>query len=313
MPSGRSPPASRFRNPPPPHRCRPVRLRHEVVPDPGEPLLQPRCLNHRERHPIHPRRAPVRTGQRIGVGQNVFAMDLVVEQVEAVRRVRLRLAIQLLLKAPDAIGCCQAHHQSPILVSVRSAPEVRVLPSTGITRSQRYHDPVRLPKRAVAICDVEDATSARCGSPPITRITMPACRAHYPGGSRRCSCRLLPVSRGLPRISGGSASASSLSRPAQASLTLRPVGLLNRPKAAFVARLQPRRLPRQAACQLPDQTDYYLGGTFLHWSSAPSGRTEKCGLTAAVAGPGAHHAVASAVLVAITQRDVLRASERRRG
>jgi hypothetical protein len=37
-------------------------------------------------------------------------------------------------------------------------------------------------------------------------------------------------------------------------------------------------LPRQAACQLPDQTDYYLGGTFLHWSSAPSGRTEKCGL-----------------------------------
>ena len=25
------------------------------------------------------------------------------------------------------------------------------------------------------------------------------------------------------------------------------------------------RLPCQAACQLPDQTDYYLGGTSLHW------------------------------------------------
>jgi hypothetical protein len=50
------------------------------------------------------------------------------------------------------------------------------------------------------------------------------------------------------------------------------------PSAAFVARLQPARLPRQAACQLPDQTDYYLGGTFLHWCSAPSGRTEISGL-----------------------------------
>src|SRR6185437_14465973 len=68
---------------------------------------------------------------------------------------------------------------------VRSAPEVRVLPSAGITRFQRYRDPVRLPLRTAASCDVEDATSARCGSPPITRITIPACRAHYPGGSRQ--------------------------------------------------------------------------------------------------------------------------------
>jgi hypothetical protein len=45
-----------------------------------------------------------------------------------------------------------------------------------------------------------------------------------------CACRLLPRSRGLPRFAGGSASAPLLSRPAQASLTLRPVGLLNRPR-----------------------------------------------------------------------------------
>jgi hypothetical protein len=37
------------------------------------------------------------------------------------------------------------------------------------------------------------------------------------------------------------------------------------PKAAFVARLRPDRSPRQAACQLPDQTDYYLDGTLLDW------------------------------------------------
>jgi hypothetical protein len=39
-----------------------------------------------------------------------------------------------------------------------------------------------------------------------------------------------PIPRGLPRYSGGSASATSLSRPAQASHTLWPAGSLDRPK-----------------------------------------------------------------------------------
>ena len=67
-------------------------------------------------------------------------------------------------------------------------------------------------------------------SPPITRTTFPTCRAHYPGGSNGCACRLLPRSYSLPQMAGGSASALSLSRPAQTSLTLRPAGLLNRLK-----------------------------------------------------------------------------------
>ena len=45
------------------------------------------------------------------------------------------------------------------------------------------------------------------GSPPIACITFPTCCAHYPGGSSGCSCRLLPRSRGLPQMAGGSASA----------------------------------------------------------------------------------------------------------
>src|SRR5829696_10472512 len=55
-------------------------------------------------------------------------------------------------------------------------------------------------------------------------------------------------------MAGGSASALSLSRPAQASLTLQPAGSLSRPKATFVTRLQPFRLPGRAARQLPDQS-----------------------------------------------------------
>ena len=84
------------------------------------------------------------------------------------------------------------------------------------------------PAMTAAFRDVEAATLALDGSPPITRTTFPTCRAHYPGGSSGCACRLLPRSCCLPLLTGGSASALGLSRPAQASLTLRPAGLLNR-------------------------------------------------------------------------------------
>src|SRR3954467_543298 len=52
------------------------------------------------------------------------------------------------------------------------------------------------------------------------------------------ACRFLPHSRALRRLTGGSASTTSLSRPAQASLALRPARSLARPMADFVPRLQ---------------------------------------------------------------------------
>jgi hypothetical protein len=137
--------AARLRDHHPPHRFRPVRLRDEVLPETGKPLLQPSGLDRREGDPVHPRRTPIGARQSVGVAQNVLTADLVVEQVEAVRRLRLRLEIQLPLKPPDTLWCLQAHRQSPILVFLESTPEVRVLPSTGITRPRQYYDPVRLP------------------------------------------------------------------------------------------------------------------------------------------------------------------------
>src|SRR5262245_56545770 len=55
-------------------------------------------------------------------------------------------------------------------------------------------------------------------------------------------------------MAGGSASALSLSRPAQASHALRPAGSLSRPGATFVTRLRHLQLPARAARQLPDQS-----------------------------------------------------------
>src|SRR5262249_57330371 len=75
-----------------------------------------------------------------------------------------------------------------------------------------------------------------------------------PGGSREGGCRLVPRSCCLPQMAGGSASALSLSRPAQALLALRPVESLSRPAATFVTRLRPRQLPSRVARQLLDQS-----------------------------------------------------------
>src|SRR4030088_1930533 len=61
----------------------------------------------------HARCSRVGAGQRIGMTQDVFSANLVVERIGAEGRLRLRLTIQLSLKAPDPSRCCQAHRQSP--------------------------------------------------------------------------------------------------------------------------------------------------------------------------------------------------------
>jgi hypothetical protein len=54
---------------------------------------------------------------------------------------------------------------------------------------------------------------------------------------------LLPRSCSLPQMAGGSASALLLSRPARASLTLRPVGSLSRPRRPLSRGSSPASCP----------------------------------------------------------------------
>jgi len=144
--------------------------------------------------------------------------------------------------------CCQAHRQSPLLDLFKSTPEARALPSTGITRLRQYYDPLRLPPGA-------HRRGYGAQAPPqwvshVARITFATCRAHYLGGPNGCFCRSpspfvlpSPVSagrhprlhfRGLLRLHARSA--HRIARP---------------PIAAFVTRLRRRRLPSDAARQLP--------------------------------------------------------------
>jgi len=155
---------------------------------------------------------------------------------------------------PDHNRCLQAHRQSPSPRHLRKhtrsqGPSLRWhYPASTVVR------PCPTPADAVARSDVEAATLAPSGSPPITRTIFPTCRAHYPGGSSGCACRLLPrITR--PSPNGRRVGIRIVTFEACSGFTpLRPIGLLSRPEATFVTRLQPMRLPAQAARQLPDQS-----------------------------------------------------------
>ena len=105
--------AARLRDRHPSHGPGPVGLRDEILAQPDKPPLHARRLDLLEVDSVHARRARVVAGQRIGVFENVGSANLVVEQVEAVVGLRLRLAIKLSLQAPDFVGRRQTHRQSP--------------------------------------------------------------------------------------------------------------------------------------------------------------------------------------------------------
>ena len=125
-------------------------------------------------------------------------------------------------------------------------PKGRPLPSAGITRPQRSYGPVRRPIAPPPACGVRGGEPRPIGPPPITRIALPACCAHYPGGPKRVRLPAsFPVPHGLPRYPDGSASASLLSRPAQALLTLRPTGSLSRPSRLLSQGFSPSGYPHK--------------------------------------------------------------------
>jgi hypothetical protein len=119
------------------------------------------------------------------------------------QRSLLRLTVQLSLKGPGHSRCLQAHRQSPSPRHLRKHTR-----SQGPLLRRRYLAstllrPCPTPAKAAACCDVEAATLARDGSPPITRITFPTCRAHYPGGSSGCLRRFFPARAAFPNWQEG--------------------------------------------------------------------------------------------------------------
>src|ERR1019366_5932980 len=232
--------ASGLRDHHPSHRTqrvpRLIRLMAQFLPDAGQPLPQTPRFDFREALSIHPGRSLVGARQFVGMAQNVFPVNLVVEHVEAVSRLVLRLAIQLDLKFPDLARCCQTHRQSPSLPSFTSTPEVRTLSSAGVTRPHRSYGPFRLPDWPTPLlASFGTATPSQSRASPTDPDRLPYMPCSLPrwtgSGARWLSSGalprpVLPHRFCLPRSLVGSASTSSLSRPAQASHALRPARLL---------------------------------------------------------------------------------------
>src|SRR5881398_2746337 len=167
--------------------------------------------------------------------------------------VRLRRGVKLLQKRPDTQGCSRliANHRS-------SAP-------SKAHQKQGPFPPPALPGLLgrMALSDSRPtrhlgnggaASPGRDGSPPLTRITLPACRAPYPGGSRRVLASIAsPLTRPSPfprRVGIRIFTFEAFSGFTR--VTARWIA--QPPKAAFVTRLRPGQLPDQAARQLPDQS-----------------------------------------------------------
>ena len=106
------------------------------------------------------------------------------------------------------------------------------VPSAGITRHPRYCGPLRHPAgpacpRGVPVGACPPPTGLPVLPPPPSSMRAAVITPADPTGARVAR---FPAGGSLPRYSGGSASASPVSRPAQRSLALRPAWSLNCPR-----------------------------------------------------------------------------------
>ena len=103
--------------------------------------------------------------------------------------------------------------------------ELRPLPSPGVTRLQRYYEPLRHPRApGLSLTGLRlDIPVHAKGLPVLRALSLCTCRRHYPGAAAGRTLRSSrPAVSAFPERVVGSACASSFSRLAQRSLTLRP-------------------------------------------------------------------------------------------
>jgi hypothetical protein len=112
-----------------------------------------------------------------------------------------------------------------ILPRFQTAPEVRPLPSTGVTRLPRYYEPVRHPRRpGLSLAGIRLAVTRRhrWGFPCSVFLLCLRAVALTPVGPLGAYIVRYPSDIGLPQSATGSAPTLGFSRFAQRSLTLRP-------------------------------------------------------------------------------------------
>jgi hypothetical protein len=147
-----------------------------------------------------------------------------------------------------------------------SAPEVRSLPSAGITRLHRYYEPLRLPARPGLPSRVSGWSRPHHAGSPVLR-SFSLCRhasATTPAGSSlRSGCSPDSDDGGLPQMSAGSAPASIISRPARRSLAFWPACSRSRHKRPCPSKAPAASLPP------PPLRLLLAGATLARWELHP--------------------------------------------
>ena len=121
----------------------------------------------------------------------------------------------------ELIGCPISRSLSTCCVRL----ELRSLPSTGITRLQRYYEPLRHPRASgLSVTGLRLVVPDHAlGLPVLRALSLCTCCCHYPGAATGGTTSLIrPVISAFPERVVGSACASTFSRLARHSLALRP-------------------------------------------------------------------------------------------
>src|SRR6202521_2123465 len=109
--------SARLRDVDPANRLRSIPLLSELSRQFAQPCFPALRLDVREPLAVHPRRSAVGGTDAVGVVQDVFSVQLVVEQIEAVARRFLRFGVQRRLQLPDFFWRLQAHATLHVLAS----------------------------------------------------------------------------------------------------------------------------------------------------------------------------------------------------
>jgi hypothetical protein len=152
--------------------------------------------------------------------------------------------------------------------------ELRSLPSTSVTRLQRYYEPLRHPRApGLSVTGVRLVVPDHAlGLPVLPALSLCTCCRHYPGAATGLVASLIhPVVSAFPGMAAGSACASTFSRLARRSLALRPAhSRCHQVVARFTRRLQPLRYLHD--CSGCFRLERWPGGICTHWKSAALSR-----------------------------------------
>ncbi len=149
--------------------------------------------------------------------------------------------------------------------------ELRSLPSTSVTRLQRYYEPLRhLTAPGLSLAGVRLVIPDRAlGLPVLRTLSLCTCCRHDPGAAAGRTLRSShPAVSAFPERVVRSACTSSFSRLARRSLALRPVHSRGPPiRDPLDRRLQPFR--HLHGCSGCFRLERLPGGPCTHWKAPP--------------------------------------------